>query len=262
MPEGCFRRLWTLVAGVVVLVSLAAGPVQAHHGRDFLLSQTAELPHPGQLFLIPRQDYVEADEGEIEFEPTLLFGATERLALEVHGHVAKEGGGDFEYESTAPAFHLLLTTPHASWGLALSGEYEFSHVGGEEAHAEEPEEHGTDESDEPAHEGVDRAEARLVFSIRRADRLVALNLIASEAQTSGADVEWAYSAGFRSDLREGVAWGIEAQGDLESDAAHEALVGLYFEPSQRWTVNAGVGTGIGDDAPDLTVRTAVVFRLR
>lgn len=40
---------------------------------------------------------------------------------------------------------------------------------------------------------------------------------------------------------------------------HEVLAGLYFEASEALSLNLGLGTGI-DDGPDLSVRTALVWR--
>lgn len=265
------------VLALVFTLCLAAPPAAAHHGRDFLLSQTADLPHSGQLFLIARQDYVGADTDELELEPSLLYGLSDGITLEVHGHVGREEGGDFEYESTAPAIHFRLTPPHSAWGLVLSGEYEISHLDAEEdEHGEEGAEghdahdeltaflarRHTAESDEAHHGGADRAEVRLALSRTAEGSLFAVNLFAGEEQVSGADVEWGYSAGWRRALRPGFALGLEVAGDLQDETGHEALLGFYLRPAGRWTVNVGGGIGIGDAAPDYTLRTSVVFRGR
>ncbi len=218
-----------------------AAPAHAHHGRDFLLVQTAELPHGGDGYFIARQDYIETEKGhEIELEPTLFVGVTDRFALELHSHVAKEGDESFTYESTAPAFTVRLTPGHAEWGLGLSGEYEISH------HDEHP----------------DRAEGRLLASGRLGRGTLAVNLIAGREQESGADVEWAYAAGYRFPVSRRLAWGLEGEGGFQSGDTHELLLGIYAEPNARFTINAGVGTGVGGgESPDLTVRTAVVVKL-
>ncbi len=229
------------VACATLLTMTMPAPARAHHGRDFLLAQTAELPHAGQLFLVARQDWIdEGEEQEIEAEPTLLWGATDRLTLELHAHVARPSGGSFELEAVAPAVTWRLTPVASPWGLALSAEYEFA------------------ESDEEA----DRTEARLALSRELARARWALDLVAEEAQEDEAEVEWGYAAGFRHRLRERLDWGLEAAGGFESEAAEEALLGLYFDPGARWTVQLGAGTALGDEGPDLTLRTAVVWRAR
>jgi hypothetical protein len=232
------RALPWLVATALCLG--LSSPAAAHHGRDFLLVQTAELPHPGELYLIPRQDYIDAGEDEeIELEPTLLYGLGKRVAFELHAHIAKEGSESFTYESTAPAVHLRLTPDSAAWSLGLSAEYELSH----------------------SDEGEDVAEGRVILSRSGDGWRLGFNLIAEEVQESGAEVEWHYAAGFRHALGERVGLGIEVEGSFDEDAL-EALLGVYFEPSRKLSVNLGFGTGVGDEALDFSLRTALVWHLR
>jgi hypothetical protein len=239
------RALGTGVAATALAVGglfVFAGMARAHHGRDFLLTQTAELPHAGQIFILSRQDWVdEGDESEIEWEPTFLFGVSGRFTVEVHSHVAREGSGEsFEYESTAPALHLRLTPQDAAWGVALSAEYEIASLDDE----------------------ADRAEAWLVASRRFGSSLVALNLGAEEEQEDEAEVEWGWAIGFRSPLSDKVDWGLEAAGGFEADSQREGLVGFFFEPGERWSLLVGAGTALGDEGPDLSVRTSFVWRIK
>lgn len=230
---------WAMLTSAWAVLILLASPASAHHGRDFLLSQSAELPHPGDFFIVPRLDYVDAgEEGELEFEPALLWGGNDWIAFELHGHVGKVGGGSWEYESTAPAIHLRLTPEAARYRFGLSAEYELSHV---DDHA-------------------DNVEGRLVFARAFRRSLVAINLVANEEQDADAEWKWGYSAGFRRSMTEALAWGLEAQGSLE-DSDHEVLAGLYFEASHALTFNVGVGTGLGDSELDLSIRTALVLHV-
>jgi len=287
-PVGGARRLRraALAAFAVTVLALAVPrPAAAHHGRDFLLSFTAELPHPSQVFLVSRQDYADAGSGVLELEPAVLVGLGERLAFEVHGHAGREAGADLEYESTAPALHLLLTPHHSQWGLVLSAEYELA-SGGDGDHGDHADEAdhateaatapllsigahheagevGDDHADEEAgHAHHDNVSVRLSASGQVSGFLVAANVLASEEQTSGADTLWGYSAGLRHAVGgRGWAWGLEAQGDLEDNTGHEALVGLYYEPSQAFAVNVGLGTGFGGSELDYAVRTSLVWRV-
>jgi hypothetical protein len=237
------RAASSVVPAIIALVIAVLAPtvLRAHHGRDFLLVQTAEMPHPGQLFLISRQDRIDAgDEQEIEWEPAILLGVASRFSLEVHGHVAREGGESFAYESTAPALRWRVTPGSSPWGLALAGEYEIA------ADEKEP----------------DRVEARLALSRPLGGGRIAVNLVAGEEQEAGADVEWLYAAGLRLPAADTLHWGIEAEGTLEGPSSHELLAGLYWEPSPRWTINAGLGGGVDENELDVAVRTAVVWRAR
>lgn len=238
--RGALRAAHCVACATLLTMTMPA-PARAHHGRDFLLAQTADLPHAGQFFLVARQDRIDdGEEEEIEAEPTLLWGAMDRLMLELHAHVARPSGGSFDLEAVAPAVTWRLTPLANPWGLALSAEYEFSQ----------------------SHEEADRVEARLALSRELATARWAFDLVTEEAQEDEADVEWGYAAGFRHRLRQGLDWGLEAAGGFESEAEDEALLGLYFDPAERWTVQLGAGTAISDEGPDLTLRTAVVWRAR
>ena len=265
------RRLAAFALTAIALAVAVAAPARAHHGRDFLLAETAEIPHPAQGWAIARQDYVEQDDGsgELELEPSVLFGISRWLAFEVHGHAGRADGESVEYESTAPALHLRFARPDASWAVGLSGEYEFSHKS----------------------ESPDSAAGILSVSGLTRGTQWALNLTAAEQQESGADTEWGYALGVRHALTERLHWGLEARGTLEGTngegpeddhhdeepvepehdhtaesghghgelVGHEVLAGLYFEASERLSLNLGLGTGV-DGGPDLTVRTALVWR--
>lgn len=122
-----------LSAGAVALCAglLLALPVPAlaHHGKAFLLAESYDLPGPREIYLVPAFDYVDGSDGhEMAVSPSVLFGVTPRFALEVHGHFEKLEGESWEYEATAPAFHVRFGPPGASrqWRTGLSAEYEIA----------------------------------------------------------------------------------------------------------------------------------------
>ncbi|MGE5813880.1 MAG: hypothetical protein ACM36C_05285 [Acidobacteriota bacterium] len=236
----------TPLAAIAIVFAVGAG-LDAHHGRDFLLARTAELPHPGQIFLVPRQDVIrQLPTTVIELEPSLMFGASERLALEIHSHIAREDETGFAYESIAPAVHVRLTPEESVWGAGASVEYEISRGEGQS----------------------DRLETRLVASRQTGLSRLAINIFAGHGGTdeqtglARSGLDWNYAAGFRRRVSGKVDLGVEGQGEFSATGVHEVLAGLYSEPSGWVTINVGAGVGMGPDAPSLTVRTAVVFRLR
>jgi hypothetical protein len=233
--------LWT-GAPWLGLSLIAPSGAWAHHGRDFLNCRTAEVPHQGQLYFVPGVDYIDVDgESEFEVEPTLLAGLMPWLAVELHGHIAKEEGESWEYESTGPTVQLRLNPPEQSWGGGLSAEYEASHLD----------------------EGHDRVEIRGLFSTWISQARLAGNFTADKELDSGEDMECGYVVGFRSKLANNLDWGIEGQGTFESDSIHEGLVDLFWDATDGLAVNVGVGSATGsEEAPDLTARTAIVWRLR
>lgn len=226
----------TLVAGLALAGSLAGAPVSAHHGKDFLLVETAQLPHPGQVYLVGSFDYLRFEEGhELEASPAILAAVSRHLAVEVHGHVAQEDG-EWSYESTAPGLRLSLPGDGPLW-IGLAAEYEIAHR--EEAH--------------------DRVEGRLIADYRGNQGGLTVNLVLARAVGGDEPAEIGYAIGVRPDFDARLGWGIEAQGGLHNRDGHEVLLGLYAEPSDRVTVKAGVGRAFGDGL-DWTVRTGFVIR--
>lgn len=234
-PRRCVRRL--LLAAALGFLCVPASSY-AHHGRDFLLLQTADLPHGGQIYFVSRQDYVSEEEDEVEWEPTFLVGILDRLTFEAHGHVAREGDEPFTVESISPALHLRLSRHDAPWKIGVFAEYEISQV---------------DDHD-------DRAEGRLSAVRNFAKGRFAANLVAEEEQADDASVEWGYVLGFRRAATGVLDWGLELEGSFEDGRGQELLLGLYHETSHRFTFNVGVGTGLGDNETDLSVRTALIWR--
>lgn len=156
----------------------------------------------------------------------------------MHAHIAKVEGESLEYESTVAAVHLRVTRRDAKVGVGAFAEYEFSH---HEEHA-------------------DRIEVRPAVSMILGQSLLAFNLVADRHRGDEADTEWGYSAGFRRGASDRAAWGLEAQGSLE-ESVHEVLAAVYLDPTPRFSVNARIGTGAGDSEIDLSLRTALVWRI-
>lgn len=239
-------RLGTGLASAALVV-LAGAALEAHHGRDFLLARTAELPHPGQIFVAPRQDVVRQEhQTSIELEPSAIFGVHERVAVEIHSHIAREDPSGLRYESTAPAVHFRFTPDTSAWAAGGSVEYEISRDDG----------------------ARNRLETRAALSRQTPAGRMAVNIFAGHGgldEDTGVvrdGLDWNYAAGMRRRIRGAIDWGFEAQGELAHGARHELLTGVYTEPSTRTTVNVGVGVGVGPDAPGFTIRTALIFRLR
>ena len=237
-----FLRL-VLVAGISLT---SVDVVDAHHGRDFLVARTAELPHARQVFVVPRQDVVKNDHAAgIEVEPSLIAGATDWLALEVHSHIEKQPHEAFRYESTAAAIHFGVMPPEHSWAAGASVEYEVGHV-----------------ADKP-----DRLEGQFVLSRSTDVMRLALNVIGehdgpSREHDASTGVRWNYALAVRRRLADKLDWGMEGQGSLHDSSGHELLFGIYTEPTAHLTVNVGAGTGLSRNGPDFTLRTALVWQLR
>ncbi len=230
-----------LTGVTIVLAAAGVRPAAAHHGKDFLLVESYELPHPGQAFLLADFADVRDETDAVEVTPSVLAALGSRFAFEMHVHLAKDGGEAWKYDATAPAIHVALTPPESerTWKMGLSAEYEIAA-------------HGTDSN---------RFEARWVVMREGDPSDLTFNLIAARQVVEGRDDTLGYAVGFRPDRERRVGWGVEAQGTFGRAEVHEVLAGLYSELSERWTLKLGVGTGLGPQSPSLTARFGIVCRL-
>ncbi|MGA7615058.1 MAG: hypothetical protein WBX15_07745 [Thermoanaerobaculia bacterium] len=229
------RRL--IIPGLVLAMVLPSAAF-AHHGKDFLLVESFELPEPGETYLVLAPSYLKRDSGsEIALEPSILVGMKERLAIEAHVHASREQGENFRYEAVAPAVHWEISDPWSftAWKGGVSAEAEI------------------------AKDGPDRYEVRFVES-RHFDRsMFVANLIAAHGGGDPHAVVPGYAAGWRLRIDRSLAFGIEATGMRGERATDEALAAVYSEPIEGVTVKLGVGHIFGDDPSSLVIRSGVVL---
>jgi hypothetical protein len=225
-----------------LILCATAFQAQAHHGQDFLLVESPQVPHPGDVYLLANSAFALDDaEEQAGFEPALLIGVAPRIAFELHVHTEKLAGESWRYEATAPAIHLLLSDParHDGLKVGLSAEYEIARA-----------------ADEP-----DNLEFRL--GIEQASGAVtwAGNLVYDREQ--GGDTTTGAALGWRRQVGERFALGVEAQGAFDHGEGRELLAGLYWEHDQRWTLKLGLGA-VHDDSGGYAslARVGLVVRLR
>ena len=225
------------VFSAIGVLLLCAVPAKAHHGKDFLIVESFELPHPHDIYFVSSELFLHRDDGTfISTEPSLLFGLTHRVAGEVHVHIAKEPGESLRYEAIAPALHIQLTPEDskAAWKFALAAEYEIAR-----------------------HTDENNFTARLVAAHDIGEGLMIINVGGDHSKAEGTHAS--YAVGFRPAMEALVTWGIEAQGHIERGEEHEVILGLYTQPNERFTFKAGAGVGLGNGKPSATVRTGVVW---
>lgn len=203
----------------VVLVSCPALAL-AHHGQDFLLVESPQVPHPGNMYFIADSQFaLDNAEEQAGFEPALLVGVTPRIAFELHAHTEKLAGESWRYEATAPAIHVLLTNPERHDGLkvGLSAEYEIAR----EADA------------------ADNTELRLSVERGKAHGKWAANLILDRAQ--GGSSELGAAVGLRHQFNPRFALGAEAQASFRHSEGAQLLATGSWEKEQAWTIKLGLG---------------------
>jgi hypothetical protein len=227
----------------LLALALLGAPVvaSAHHGQDFLLIEGPAVPHPGNAYLIA--DATFALDGDSEerasFAPALLFGASPRVAFELHTHFDDVDGEGWHYEAVAPAVHVLLTDPHKHEGLkvGLSAEYEFGHG-----------------------EGADTIEARLSAENTHGRLLWAGNLIAEKE--SHDSTRFAFAMGVRGHVSTQTALGLEAQHDVDGRAG-ELLAAAYLGDETGFTLKFGIGASRDEDGDTGAIaHVGMVLKLR
>lgn len=225
------------ILAYAVFAYMLPNAVHAHHGLDFILVQTAHLPERGTGYAFARLNYLSEAVDETEIEPAVLYGAAERIAVELHAHYAKEGSDSLAYEAVAPAVHLRLTPREQALSFGVSAEYAFAH----EARS------------------ADVADVAAILGYERNRWMAGGNLLYEKAtDVSG---QWGYAAGIRRTFGEGHGIGFEVLGSFESDGYSEMLVGYYGELSEGFTINAGIGSKI-DEGPDQAAHLSFIWRFR
>jgi len=223
-----------------LLLSMTSAAASAHHGKDFLLTESYEVPHPGDLYLLSTLEYERDDAiDSLALEPSLLAGVIPRLAFELHGHFAKEEGDSMRYEAIAPALHYQVTSPDSDFPvrLGIAAEYEIARGNSEER---------------------DRFEGRLILEHQFDGSKIAVNLIGE--REAGSNPIAGYAAGYRIEQGTRIAYGLEAQGQFERNAQHDLLLGIYFEPVENFTLKLGAGAAIRREDAGFVAFAGVVLR--
>ena len=211
----------------------------AHHGRDFLLVQSAHIPESGDAYVIARQDYLDRGDGrETELEPGAVAGVTDWLTMELHGHAAKEEGEPMRYESTGAVAYVRWTPREARWSIGTSVEY-------------------VDAADNELH---DEVAAAMLTTYEASDWIFAMNLDATHERDSSEDDSWGIRGAVRRSFKRSVAFGVEFVGSFDHREDREVMFGAYLHPMHPLTINLGVGTGF-DGGPDYTLRSALIWQI-
>jgi hypothetical protein len=223
-----------LAVRTTLLLLAFAAPAFAHHGKDFLLVESYELPHPKALYAVSAEELMFGREAAFRDEPSLLFGLTDRVAAEVHAHLEKSPGENLNVEAIAPAIHIRLLDSRG-FHVGLSAEYEIALQGNGNA-----------------------AALRLIIGRSVREGAVVGNIGLDRAEGEGTRA--IYAIGYRPDMEGTTSWGIEAQGALRHGEQHEAIVAGYHQISERLTLKGGAGIAFGAGKPLALIRTGVVWR--
>ncbi|HEY8712927.1 MAG TPA: hypothetical protein VIM68_08640 [Thermoanaerobaculia bacterium] len=218
-----------------LLACFVATPAFAHHGKDFLIVESYELPHPSAIYAISSEQLV-FDRSNVTFrdEPSLLIGLTDRVAAEVHAHIQKMPHGSASLGAVAPAVHVRLFD-FGALHTGVSAEYEIGR-----------------------HGAGNNATLRVIAAHPAGQGAVVGNIGVSRSHGEGTTA--IYAVGYRPDMEARTSWGVEAQGILRHASEHEILGAVYGQVGERLTLKAGVGAVVGTGKPSALVRTGIVWR--
>lgn len=214
------KRLKILASCAISLI--AALPASAHHGKDFLLLETDDMPLAGHVYALASLDTNVDNDGahSSEITPALLFSVGKNLTLEPHFHLHQEPGESFRFESTALDIRYRLgSIGRSQWRAAVS-------LG-----LEKPR-----DSEENTN-----AEGRLIFVRNFPTSLVAVNLIAGRELSSGAQYDYAVGAGIVFPQVNGDAISLETVARLPLCDGVEIVPGYSKKLSKTASAKIGVG---------------------
>ena len=208
------------VCGALALLSR---PAAAHHGRDFLLIETDDMPARGETYGVLSLDTVRSKDGDhaTEITPGVVLRAGSRIAVEPHFHVAREAGENFKYAAAAVGVRYRIgDLGRSGWRGALGFETEI-----------------------PRNRAAEPSNGTFRFIAARTlpRALVAANLIIGHEFTAGGAWDYAIGAGVLTPLPNGDQVGVEAIVSLPLHDGVEILPSYSHRIGKNTQVKLGVG---------------------
>jgi hypothetical protein len=228
-------RKMMLVCGLVPALAIA------HHGKYFLLTETWDMPHPGQIYFLADASWSRhAGVERFEASPGLLFavGSESRAAFELHAHIDRTTGDSLNYAATGFELRFRLCD-HGQWHSAIGVEHEIADDAGEG---------GTS--------------VRFIAGREDERGLLVFNLIGESETTSLGDAVWSYRAAWgQGTASAGPSFAVELAGEMARDGVHELLPSASWRFGKGLLVKAGIGIGLSSEAAPITFRAGLVAPL-
>jgi len=225
------KPIYTLIT--ILFFNLFHHTCFADDGRDFFLVQTARLGDAGDVTIISRQDYLREEDANITiFEPLISWSANNWLSLEINADSEKVSGENFNYEATVPGLRLRFTPQGQALILGMAARYEIA-----------PENNAFKLSALAAYQS-----AYWLFGFN-------LNYEKPENHSH----EWRYASAIKRELFHHFGLALEVAGNLEGNKSGEVVSGIFYEASNRFQVNVGMGTGFNNEIK-LTIKTAIIWQ--
>ncbi len=243
-----------LILGSTILIFVLSTPAFAHHAKEWLIIESYEVTHKGEVVNITSFDYFDPDtensaDNEWEFTPTFLYGITDHLMLDLHFHLLDViGVGPFIEAGTVGLQYKLLERGELPIDLGFSMGYEYP----------------TGKSEDVL-DGTDLLTFTSIIS-RKINRWldITTNLSYEREMHLGdsSEVNWKFGVKgpFIPPIRRRFEGGLEFQGnfDLGADPRVEVVPGVYWHIKGDTVLKAGIGAGLTEEADDVTFRIALV----
>lgn len=225
----------------LLLSAVVSSAAFAHHGKDFMLVATDDMPLPGHVYtLLSADTMIDKDGGRTtEITPGLLMGLGDRVSIEPHFHLSAPPGGSYRYDATAGEIRYRIgNLPGSEWRAALSLE------------AEKP-------RDSEEHSD---ALARVIVARTTPNTLVAVNLFGGKVLAPGGERNYGVAVGALAPLANGDRAGLELVANLPFDDGVELMPG-YYHSKGPMSIKLGVGAFFGRMKTSGTFHTAWIWRM-
>ncbi|MBV9867292.1 MAG: hypothetical protein JO316_18200 [Abitibacteriaceae bacterium] len=217
------KGIWGATLTIGLTLMLAAGPALAHHGKDFLLLETDDMPEPGTVYLLGSVDTNLDPDGtrSTEITPGLLFG-NNKWAFEPHFHLDSTKDEKLHYDATAMEVRYRIgNIGRSEWRAAVSGEVEVPRAS--DAHSD----------------GL----ARLDFVRTYPNALVAINLLVGREFSHEARNDYSMGLGVLTPISNTARVGVEVLSRFPVRDGLEIVPGYYTQLGKSGAMGFKVGVG-------------------
>lgn len=242
------------LVGSTIVILVIPNYCFSHHAKEWIIMESYDTTHEGEAVSLNNFDYFKPDtdhpsEDHWEFTPSLLYGITDHLMLDLHVHLSDKPHVDpFIEAGTVGLQYRLLERGDLPIDLGFLMSYEY------------PTSRGQDVMDTK-----DKLTLTTVMS-RKINRWVDItgNLSYEQELDLGNASEASWKLGAKGPAifpwRRWMETGLEFQGnfDLGTDPKIEAVPGVYMHLKGENVLKLGIGAGLTKEADDITFHAAFV----
>ncbi|MFN2542767.1 MAG: hypothetical protein ABR514_11470, partial [Chthoniobacterales bacterium] len=105
---------------LIALLVLTPRLAFAHHGKDFLLVESYDVPEPGDFYLFLQPGFsLSMVIRRSSWSPPCSSASCRDSPFELHAHIDKEAENSLQYEATAPSLHFQVTPPDSCFPVQV-----------------------------------------------------------------------------------------------------------------------------------------------